>query len=156
MAMPAPISAEVSLRVPFHHVDPLEVVWHGHYVEYFEQARAALLDQIDYNYAQMRDSGYAWPVIELFIRYPQPMRYGQRALVRAALREWKSRLKIDYTVQDAGTGRRLTTGYTVQVAVSLTTGEMCFESPPVLYRKLGLPFRRSGRPVPPASDPGRP
>ena len=31
--------------------------------------RCALLDRIDYNYAQMKASGYAWPVIDMHIRY---------------------------------------------------------------------------------------
>jgi acyl-CoA thioester hydrolase len=143
--MRALVSAEVEVRAPFHHVDPLEVVWHGHYVEYFELARAALLDSIDYNYRQMRDSGYAWPVIELFVRYARPVRYGQRVRVQARLVEWESRLKIDYTVLDAATGARLTTGHSVQVAVRMATGEMCFASPEVLLRKLGLaPGPRGG------------
>ena len=33
----------VELEVPFHHVDALGVVWHGHYLEYLEPARTALL-----------------------------------------------------------------------------------------------------------------
>ncbi len=141
--MPSPIHAEVEIRVPFHHVDPLDVVWHGHYVEYFELARAALLDRIGYNYLQMRESGYAWPVVEIFIRYAQPLHYGQRVLVRAELAEWETRLKIAYTVRDAATTRRLTAGHSVQVAVHLASGEMCFASPDVLFRALGVPRQRS-------------
>ncbi len=142
--MPAVHGAEVEIRVPFHHVDPLDVVWHGHYVEYFELARAALLDQIGYNYRQMRDSGYAWPVVELFIRYASPLHYGQRGRVRAELVEWETRLKIEYAVRDAATARRLTAGHSVQVAVQIATGEMCFASPDVLFRALGVPRQRGG------------
>jgi acyl-CoA thioester hydrolase len=141
MVMPAVVSAEVEVRAPFHHIDPLEVVWHGHYVEYFELARAALLDRIEYNYAEMRDSGFAWPVIELFVRYARPIRYGQRVRVQARLTEWESRLRIEYAVLDAETGARLTRGHSVQVAVAMATGEMCFVSPDVLFRKLGLPAK---------------
>ncbi|WP_368860434.1 acyl-CoA thioesterase, partial [Klebsiella pneumoniae] len=48
---------EVSITVPFHDVDAMEVVWHGNYFRYFEIAREALLDQFDYGYRAMRDSG---------------------------------------------------------------------------------------------------
>ena len=34
--------AEIIIRVPFHDVDLMEVVWHGHYAKYFEIARCAL------------------------------------------------------------------------------------------------------------------
>ena len=58
------LSAEALIEVPFHDVDVMDVAWHGHYVKYLELARCALLRQIDYDYPQMRDSGYAWPVVE--------------------------------------------------------------------------------------------
>jgi len=36
-------------------------------------------------------------------------------------------------ILDATTGRRLTKGYTTQVAVNMETREMCFQSPQVLF-----------------------
>ena len=36
---------EVELEVPFHDVDMLQLVWHGHYYKYFELARTQLLRQ---------------------------------------------------------------------------------------------------------------
>lgn len=130
--------AEVEIEVPFHDVDVMGVVWHGHYVKYLEIARCALLDQIDYNYPQMKDSGYAWPVIEVRIRYPRPLRFQQRIRVKAMLEEWEMRLKVAYLIVDADTGERLTRGYTVQVALDMQSGEMLLASPQVLYEKLGL------------------
>jgi acyl-CoA thioester hydrolase len=131
-----PISAEVELQVPFHDLDPLEVVWHGNHVKYFEIARGALLDRIDYNYPQMQASGYVWPVIELFVRYAHPLTYGQRIRVRAELLEWELRLKIGYLVSDAASGRRLVRGHTVQVAVSKATGGLCLAPPEPLRERL--------------------
>jgi acyl-CoA thioester hydrolase len=49
---------EIAIKIPFHDVNMMEVVWHGHYVKYFEIARYALLEKINYNFPQMRDSGY--------------------------------------------------------------------------------------------------
>lgn len=131
-------SATVEVVVPFHDLDPLEVAWHGHYAKYFELARCALLGSIDYDYPQMRASGYAWPVIDLHVRYAHPARFNQRLIVRAELVEWEQRLKILYQVHDAESGQRLTKGHTVQVAVQMPSGEMCFVSPPVLFEKLGV------------------
>ncbi|TAK59770.1 acyl-CoA thioesterase [Methylobacter sp.] len=128
----------IDLQIPFHDVDMMEVVWHGHYAKYFEIARCALLEKIDYNYPQMRDSGYAWPVIDLSIRYVQPAVFGQTITVKAQIVEWENRLKINYLITDKGTGLRLTKGHSVQVAVDLITKEMCFASPAVLSEKLGL------------------
>lgn len=128
----------IDLQIPFHDVDMMEVVWHGHYAKYFEIARCALLEKIGYNYPQMRDSGYIWPVIDLNIRYAQPAVFGQTITVQAQIVEWENRLKINYLITDKGTGARLTKGHSVQVAVDVVTKEMCFVSPTVLLEKLGL------------------
>ncbi len=133
MALPA---AEITLQVPFHDVDTMEIAWHGHYVKYFEIARTALLEQVGYNYPEMRDSGFAWPIIELKIRYAHPARFGQLLTVRAQFIECEMRLKIGYIITDAKTGARLTHGHTVQVAVDMASEEMLLSSPKVLTDKI--------------------
>ena len=130
--------AETEIQVQFFDLDPMEVVWHGHYVKYLEMARCALLDTIDYNYTQMKASGYAWPVIDMHLRYVDSARFGQRLKVRAEIAEWENRLKIDYLITDAASGHRLLRGSTTQVAVDMATREMCFVSPAVLLQKLGI------------------
>jgi len=131
-------TAEVTFDVPFHDVDLMGIVWHGHYAKYFEVARSKLLGGLDYDYRQMKASGYAWPVIEMRIRYAQPMRFEQRVIVQARIIEYESRLRIAYEIRDAESGRRLTRAHTDQVALDMESGEMCFASPPVLLEKLGV------------------
>ncbi|HEV7814446.1 MAG TPA: acyl-CoA thioesterase [Janthinobacterium sp.] len=130
--------AEAEMQVQFFDLDPMEIVWHGRYVKYLEVVRCALLDKIGYNYAQMKESGYAWPVIDLHLRYVAPATFGQRLKLRADIVEWENRLKIDYLISDAASGRRLNKASTIQVAVDIGSGAMCFVSPPVLFEKLGL------------------
>jgi len=130
------MQADVIIDVPFHDVDTMDVVWHGHYLKYFEIARCKLLDQFDYNYKQMRESGYVWPVIESHVRYVQGILFEQKIRVRAILKEWENRLKIEYQIFDAETGRRLTKGYTTQVAVHIQTREMSYQSPQILLDQL--------------------
>lgn len=125
------LQAEVELLVPFFDVDSMDVVWHGHYVKYFEVARCALLERIGHNYQQMRDAGYAWPIIDVQLRYMRGARFNQRIVVRADLVEWENRLKINYLIRDAETGERMTRGSTVQVAVEIASREMLLASPRV-------------------------
>jgi acyl-CoA thioester hydrolase len=130
------LSAEVDIEVPFYDVDPMLVVWHGHYVKYFEQARCALLRRIDYDYPAMQASGYLWPVVELHMKYVHSARYGQRLRARATLLEYENRLKIGYLIIDRETGERVTKGHSVQVAVHAATRELQFVSPQVLLDKV--------------------
>lgn len=136
--VPASWQAETLIDPAFFDIDPMEIVWHGNYVKYLEVARCTLLDQIDYNYYQMKDSGYAWPIVDLHLRYVKPIRFRQKIKVLARIIEWENRLKIHYRISDAQSGAKLTTGHTVQVAVEIERRELCFETPPVLRQKLGL------------------
>ena len=131
--------AETEISVQFSDLDPMEIVWHGHYIKYLEIVRGVLLDTIDYNYPQMKASGYLWPVIDVHLRYAHSASLGQRLKLRAEIVEWENRLKINYLITDAATGNRLTRASTTQVAVEISSQEMCFVSPPVLLEKLGLP-----------------
>ena len=130
--------AEVMIDIPFHDVDLLGVAWHGHYAKYFEIARAELMDTIFYSYREMKESGYAWPITELKLRYVHPARLGQKIRVKAVMKEFELRIVIDYLITDAETGVRLSKGHTIQVPVDLETDEMLFGAPPVLYQKLGI------------------
>ena len=125
------IHADTQVLVPFFDVDTMHVVWHGHYVKYLEVARCALLDKLGHNYNQMLESGYAWPVIDLQLRYVRGAVFGQTLNVRASLVEWESRLKINYLITDLATGERLTRASSVQVAVEIASREMQLASPKV-------------------------
>lgn len=45
-------------------------------------------------------------------------------------------MKIIYLIEDAESGRKLATGWTVQCAVDINTGELQLVSPPALLERL--------------------
>lgn len=131
-------SSETEIKAQFYDVDSMNVVWHGHYARYLEEARCDLLDSIGYNYDAMRQSGYVWPVIDMHLRYVRPVTFGQIVVVKAELIEYEFRLKIRYTIFDKEMGGRLCKAETEQVAVDLATQEMQYASPAILARSLGV------------------
>ena len=130
------LSAEVEIEVPFFDVDAMHVAWHGNYVKYFEVARCAMLRKIDYDYPQMEASGFHFPVVEIYLRYVKPARFGQIVLARAEVLEYENRLKIGYQIADRASGERLTKGWSVQVAIDAKTRELLFVSPTILLDKM--------------------
>lgn len=132
------LSGEIELTPALYDIDPMNVVYHGNYVKYLEHARSALLESYGYGYLQMRDSGYIWPVVDMRLKYIRPAVIGQRLRVKATITEWENRLRIDYLISDAETGQKITTAYTIQVAVDAATQEMCFVCPPILWQRLGV------------------
>lgn len=134
--MKAIVTASALFDIHFYDLDPMNIVWHGNYAKYFELGRVALLTRIGYGYGAMKASGYAWPVIDMHIRYYRPLELGQQAEVVAGVVEWENRLKIDYLIRDPQSGRKITRGHTVHVALDIETKEMQWETPPVLREKL--------------------
>lgn len=130
------LEASIEVVVPFHDVDAMQVAWHGHYVKYFEIARCALLQRFDYDYPQMKASGYLWPIVECHIKYVRPAVYDQKLRVVAKLIEYENRIKISYEIFDDLSGERLTKGYTTQVAVDVVTQALQFVSPPIVFSNV--------------------
>ncbi len=114
------------------------VARHGNYFRYFEVAREALLNQFNYGYRQMKESGYLWPVVDARVKYRHALTFEQRIRVRAHIEEFENRLRIGYQIFDAETGKRATTGYTIQVAVDEQSRELCFVSPDILFERMGV------------------
>ncbi|MFG6446717.1 acyl-CoA thioesterase [Roseateles sp. BYS180W] len=132
------LGVEIDWSPAFHDFDPMAVVWHGNYLKYLEHARTALLQKFDYDYPQMRDSGYVWPIVDMRLKYVAPIEYGQGLRIRAEIVEYENRLVIDYRIRDAASGRVLTKARSVQVAVEIATREMAYVCPQVLWDKLGV------------------
>lgn len=142
-ARPSPdrgsLQAEVSLEIPFHDVDSMNIAWHGHYLKYFEIARTALMRKADMDIPNMVPTGCGWPVVQCEVKYIRPLRYGQRVTVRATLVEFEQRIVIAYDIRDEMSQERLTKGRTTQLAVDMATGQLQFETP----RLVAEAFRRA-------------
>lgn len=122
------ISASIEATVAFHDIDIIGVMWHGHYLKYLENARWALMDQIGFGYEVMRDSGFAWPIVEMHVKYVHAAKLGDQLRVRASLVEWENRLVVNYLVLRAD-DERLARAKSVQVAVDAHSLALQFTTP---------------------------
>lgn len=128
--------ASITIKVPFYDVDSMDVVWHGHYVKYLEEARCALLEQLGYGYTQMRASGYVWPIVKMQFKYIRPAFFNQELTVSAFLYEYENGLGIKYKITDKQTGELLTKAETMQFAIDMKTKETCYLSPEIFRNKI--------------------
>jgi len=132
----ASFSASVDFTVEFYEVDSMKIVWHGNYLNYMERARCELLNKINYNYAIMEQGGFAWPVVEVKVKYIRPLRFLQKARIKATLVEYETCLKIKYEITDIETGALLTKAESMHIAISIETGESYYESPKEFIEKV--------------------
>ena len=131
-------SVTIEYTTSFHDTDAMGVVWHGNYLKFFEKAREALFQKFNYGYQEMIDSGYLWPIVDTRIKYISPTIAEQTLKIVATLVEYEHRIKINYLILDAKTEKKMTSGYTIQVAVSASTQEMSFITPQIFLNQFGL------------------
>ena len=133
---PFNIFTEAEITIEFFDLDPLQVVWHGNYINYFEIGRRSLLERIGYSYNEMEKSGFAFPVVEISAKYLKPLRFRDRVRIKAILVEYENFLRIKYEIHHVETGVLVTRGLSTQMAFDLKTGESCFACPEIMIKKV--------------------
>lgn len=64
------------IRVRFNEVDSLHIVWHGHYISYFEEGREAFGREFGLTYMDIFDAGYRVPLVHIDCQFKRPIAYG--------------------------------------------------------------------------------
>ena len=134
--MKAIVQASAEATPQFYDLDPMNIVWHGHYPRFLELGRVAVMDKIGYGYNEMMESGYAWPIIDMRMRYARPMRLAVPVTITAGIIEWENILRIVYSIRERDSKERVMRASTSQVALTIGTSEMQWVAPPVLREKL--------------------
>lgn len=130
------IYIETEITVEFNHCDPMQVVWHGNYINYFETGRRLLLEKIGYDYNDMKESGYAFPITTISVKYINSLRFRDIARIKATLVEYENCLRIEYEIYNATTGVLTTKGVSTQMAIDIKKGESSFVCPKVFTDKV--------------------
>ena len=98
-------------RVRYRECDPMGVVYHTHYLDYFEAARTEALRDLGIAYRDVEDSGIIMPVVNLDVRYKRPARYDDLLDIVTRFETMPSvRVPIMYAVRRAAEPGLLVTG----------------------------------------------
>ncbi len=112
------LSAEKIIDIRFSEVDSMAIVWHGSYVQYFEDAREEFGRKYQLEYLRIYDHGYYAPLVELKLNYKQPLQYQHQARVVITFRPTDAaKIVFDYEVFDLETNQLAATGHSVQVFI---------------------------------------
>lgn len=124
------LKATTEVKVRFSEVDSLRVVWHGHYLQYFEAGREAFGTQYDFEYLSVYENGFVVPLVKTLVEHKWPLRYGDTAVVETEYIDSKAaKIHFKYRVYSKDNGKLVATGETVQVFLD-TDGELCITMPP--------------------------
>jgi acyl-CoA thioester hydrolase len=132
-------TCEIHQRVQFYDVDPMQIVWHGNYFNYFENARVALfaklgVDLFDY----YKKTQCLFPIIRTATKHIYPLRNGDEFICKATLREGKTKIVVDFEIRLKKDGKVCARGRTEQLAVQAPEMEIMFTLPDEIRKALGL------------------
>jgi len=103
-------------EVKFSEADPLGIVWHGHYVRYFEDGREAFGEEFGLKYLDFYRSDIVVPIVNIQCDYKRILRYGHRLRLETTYRDTQAaKLLFHYKGYDAKTNELVVSGSSVQV-----------------------------------------
>jgi len=125
------LSSKTEVLVRFNEADPLGIVWHGHYIRYFEDGREAFGNMHDLGYLEVYKLGFVIPVDRLQCDFKRSLRYGDRVIVETRFMPTEAaKLKFTYRLFNAVSGELVATGSSVQVFLSKEDSVLQLSNPP--------------------------
>ena len=136
------LSGKVEVNVRFNEADPLGIVWHGHYIRYFEDGREAFGNEHGIGYLDFYKKGYVIPIVSIQCDYKRSLKYGERVIVESTFIPCDAaKLKFEYKLYNAKTNQVVATGSSVQVFLDKESSALQLTNPPFFEewkRKNGL------------------
>lgn len=106
----------VRVQVRFSEVDSINMVWHGSYIKYMEDAREAFGRKFGLKYKYMFDCGYYAPIVDMHIRYINSATVDDILIVEISYRQSKgAKLIFDYKITRESDGLPIMKASTIQL-----------------------------------------
>lgn len=127
-------------RIRFNEVDSLGIVWHGHYITYFEEGREAFGRKHGLAYLDVFANDYTTPIVKTTLEHKLSLRYGEVARIETTVVDTPAaKMIFRFTIYN-DKNEVVCTGETVQVFID-KEGELMLTNP-LFYtewkRKVGL------------------
>ena len=121
------------IDVKFSEADPLGIVWHGHFIRYFEDGREAFGSAYGLRYLDLFRKDIVVPIIHIDCNYRRILRYGHTIRLETTYVDTPAaKLLFDYTIIDLHTRERVANGSSVQVFMNRQSLELMLTLPPFM------------------------
>jgi acyl-CoA thioester hydrolase len=113
------LTDQTEVVVKFNEADPLGIVWHGHYIRYFEDGRESFGKRYGVAYLDFYHNGLAVPVVSVNCDYKKPLRYGDSVIVETTyINSPAAKMKFEYKIYESKSRTLVATGSSLQVFVN--------------------------------------
>lgn len=119
------------ITVRFNEADPLGIVWHGHYIRYFEDGRESFGNTHGLRYLDFYREGVVVPIVSIQCDYKRALRYGESVVVETRYHPCDAaRLEFFYELYNAETQILVASGSSVQVFLDKNSNALQLTNPP--------------------------
>ena len=119
------------ILVRFNEADPLGIVWHGHYIRYFEDGRESFGREHNLGYLHVYKLGYITPVVSVQCDYKKSLRFGDTVIIDTIFDPCEAaKIKFRYRLYNAATTELVATGSSVQVFLDKEHSVLQLNNPP--------------------------
>ena len=123
------------ITVRFNEADPLGIVWHGHYIRYFEDGRESFGVTHGLRYLDFYREGVVVPIVSINCDYKRALRYGDSVVVETSYHPCDAaRLEFSYRLYNVRTQELVATGTSVQVFLNKETNCLLLTNPDFFER----------------------
>jgi len=127
------------MKVSFFDLDPMQIVWHGNYLKYFDIARSELFDGLGVDLFEFHDrTRYIFPIIRSSVKHIHPLKRGDEFICRATVKEARTKIVVAFEIRLVADGTICAKGTTEQAAVLAPEMAMVYTIPEEISRALGF------------------
>ncbi len=121
---------KTTIRVRFNEADPLGIVWHGHYIRYFEDGREDFGNHYGIGYLDIYKQGFVTPVVNIDCSFKKSLRYGDQVLIETTYTPCDAaKLLFSYRLFNPKTQELVATGNSVQVFLDKEFSTLQLQNP---------------------------
>lgn len=134
------LSHTTEVLIRFNETDPLGIVWHGHYISYFEDGREGFGKKYELGYLDFFKHDVVVPIVHAACNYRKPLKFGDTVLVETVY-EATEAAKIIFHYNLYKHDELVATGTTTQVFLDKSSETLLLTNPPFFEawkRKYGV------------------
>ena len=125
------LKSRIKVQVRFNEADPLGIVWHGHYIRYFEDGREAFGNIHGLGYLEVYKQGFIIPIVNVHCDFKRSLKYGDSVIVETKYIPCEAaKMKFSYRLFNAATDELVATGASVQVFLEKKSSTLQLNNPP--------------------------
>ncbi|MBO9592336.1 acyl-CoA thioesterase [Niabella pedocola] len=122
-------TTEVLIR--FNEADPLGIVWHGHYIRYFEDGREAFGKKYGIGYLDFFKENVVVPIVHAECNYKKSLKFGDTVVVETIYEPCEAaKINFRFNLYKGSDRSLVATGRTTQVFLDKDTQTLLLNNPP--------------------------